>query len=495
MVSPIVRDVLETFHNAYESDAEYIVSSMFANAGVYSLVYRMAELNTYNSYKHAFSKILNSYVWSELGVVSDVLQKSFLYTSINNAGGMICIMEDKALSAQLKAFKTCLVVLFQKHAAFLSYCDMEEAGLFIFCNGDQSMPIEQYELQRKQIEKEFDGLFKRYSRIVPRCVMDLLDTMMYWISVRKRKDKQMIEPCDIFKMFPCCPRYEEYSFHAALADLVYCKIDTLPTTIAKLYKHAIPFYVLNELQWLITMHGERREDQPLLKGFYSNEAMDGLITLKTFVDSESNSLVPIIKDLFTTPFWKEVFYTVENKHLLEEYTPAFMGGITVDILKQVQYTYAKNNRLLVLSDMLGCGVFDALSKKYQLRPIIIEPLVIHCEETLHSLQNHFTQYNELLNIIYHAMQPLKDALKRVRRYWMYCIKLFDMEETQNYLDLIFGDVFDGDGTPTTCAICLDTSQDKRETWFPLPCKHVFHTQCLEDMCAFSDRCPCCRCEI
>jgi sulfur relay (sulfurtransferase) DsrF/TusC family protein len=495
MVSPIVRDVLETFSHAYTNDTEYIVSCMLANSGVYNLVYKISPIEIYNRNKYSFAKIHNSYIWNDLGIISDVLRKSFLYNSTINAYSMICIMDDTALSVQLKTFKASLVEVVKKHAVFLSYCDMEGSELFTFCNANQAIPKDIYTVHCKEVKKDFQSIFKRFSKFLPKCVMDILDVILFWVDVRHHTDGYMVEPCDMYKAFPCPPRYNENIFHTAMADLVYCKVDTLSSTIYKLYKHAIPFYVLNQLEQLFTLHGEKLDEHPPLKVFYNKEAMDGLITLKAFVHEDTNNLMPMMKNIFVTPFWKQAFDTLEDTHLLELYTPAFMGTAILNAFKDIQETYLKNHKIMVLGDILSCGIFSALSKSHQLDPCLIEPLITKCTHSVKAAKSQVLQNVEILNIVEHALKPLMDALKRVRRYWLYCCKLFDIEDAPNYLDLIFGDVFDMDGTPSTCAICLDTSQERKDTWFALTCKHVFHIECINNMCAFSANCPCCRSEI
>lgn len=495
MASPIVQDVLGCFHSAYTNDADFIVSCMFANCGVYNLVYCMSELETYDRNKASFAKIHNSYTWKDLDVVSDVLRCSFLYNTTNDAYSMICIMDDRSLSEQLKSFKVCLVELLRQNATFLSYCDMEGCGLFKFCNAGNAINTEIYIQHSKEVQKAFRTVFKKYSKVIPRCVMDLLDTVICWANVHKHTEGYMLQKCDPYRLFPCCPRYNEDVFHVALADLVYCKIDTLPATVSQLYKHAVPFYVLNELQWLITMHGEKSEEDPSVNVFYNNDAINGLTTLRAFVYDEGDNLMPMINDIFMTPFWKQAFFTLEDTNLLELYSPIHMGEVAMDVLKHVQETYLKNHKLMVFADLLGCGIYNALSKAHQVQPTVLDPLITQCKENMDFVKTHFIRHNEFLFIVDNAMKPLADALKRVERYCRYSCRLFDADDAPNYLDLIFGDVFDKDGTPTTCAICLDTSMEKRDTWFALPCNHVFHIQCLNDMCAFSDTCPCCRCKM
>jgi hypothetical protein len=305
----------------------------------------------------------------------------------------------------------------------------------------------------------------------------------------------MLQQCEPYKMYPCCPRYNENTFHVALADLVYCKIDSLPSTVSQLFKHAIPFYVLNELQWLITMHGEKYEQEPSLNVFYNKDAINGLITLKAFVYDEEHNLMPMINDIFMTPFWKQALFTLEDTNLLELYSPTYMGEVAIDVFKQVQELYLKNHKLMVFADLLSCGIYNALSKDHQLHPFVLAPLITQCKENMDFVKTHFIRHSELLCIVDNVLKPLADSLKRVERYWRYLCKLFDVGDVPNYLDLIFGDVFDKDGSPTTCAICIDTTQDIRDTWFAFPCKHVFHIECLNEMCSFSDKCPYCRCEI
>ncbi|KDO33971.1 hypothetical protein SPRG_01247 [Saprolegnia parasitica CBS 223.65] len=45
---------------------------------------------------------------------------------------------------------------------------------------------------------------------------------------------------------------------------------------------------------------------------------------------------------------------------------------------------------------------------------------------------------------------------------------------------------------TECAICIEPYRDVRELVAQLPCKHVFHTRCIDPWLAGHDACPLCR---
>ena len=164
----------------------------------------------------------------------------------------------------------------------------------------------------------------------------------------------------------------------------------------------------------------------------------------------------------------------------------------IDIIKHVQDVYTRNTRMFVISELISCGILDLLSKEHQIPPASIETLMVQCENNINYVRSYFIHHTDICFIVDHAFRPLQDALKRMQRYWRYCCSLFDTCEETNYLDLIFGQVYDSDGTPTTCSICLDTAHEKEDGWFPLPCKHVFHMDCINTLCEFSDKCPLCR---
>jgi len=45
---------------------------------------------------------------------------------------------------------------------------------------------------------------------------------------------------------------------------------------------------------------------------------------------------------------------------------------------------------------------------------------------------------------------------------------------------------------TDCSICMDAISGSRTRFTMTPCKHYYHTQCLNKWKARSNRCPCCR---
>ena len=48
---------------------------------------------------------------------------------------------------------------------------------------------------------------------------------------------------------------------------------------------------------------------------------------------------------------------------------------------------------------------------------------------------------------------------------------------------------------TDCSICMDAISGSRTPFTVTPCKHYFHTRCLNQWKARSNRCPCCRASL
>jgi hypothetical protein len=490
----LVGEVRNVFERSYVKHADFLVSCMFANLGVYGMVKSMSkDDNVVDSYyEHCFYEINTSYIWDNLFDLSAVLRQSVLYTVTTTATPHIFTIDDRKLSKGLIKFKKDVSAFMGKYATFLANCELEGAEFYTVVNAAFSpFDASQYETLNKQASIEIKKIFHTHKNTIPKVVMYVLDDIQHLVDVRHIKGEYVCSPTD-FAMFPQFPRFTKQTFHEEILKFTVSNITNIIAPLVTIYRQLIPFHVLSQMQWLLTINGEKDESTSSVADKLNQEAIDGVRVFTRFLGS--HALSPLKQELQNIPMLISVSELVENDIFFGHYSFDQIGWLVLHVFKVVHDFHQRHVKLLVLSDILFCGLYDAVSKEYQSDVDFVSKLVISCEQELPILYEELGRYKVMNNIMHTVGDYLHAALKRVKRYERYLRNVSDTEELPKYIDMIFGDVCDNDGSPCTCAICLDDAKDKKDTWFELPCKHLFHVDCVSDLVALElqPRCPLCR---
>ncbi len=489
----LVTEVSDVFERSYVKHADFLVSCMFANLGIYSIVENMSrDEDTELYYDRCLYEINASYIWDNMFELSTMLKQSVLYTVTSTATPHIFGIDDRKLSKGLINFKQDICAFMGEYATFLANCELEATEFYAVVNASFApFTAGEYETLNKQATTKLRKIFNTHKNKVPKVVMYVLDDIQHLIDVRHIKGDYVCSPAD-FTIFPQFPRYSKQAFHAEILKFTESDVTNIVAPLVKIYRQMVPIYVLSNMQWLLTIHGEKGESMTSVGDKLNQEAIDGVKVFAQFLGSQA--LSPLKKELQNMPILRSVSELVENNIFFDSYSFDQIGWLPLRVFKIAHDFHQQHIKLLVLSDILFCGMYDAVSLKHQTNVDFVSKLIMSCEQELPIMYEELGRSKVMNNIIHTFIDNIHTALKRVKRYERYLRYVTDTEELPKYIDIIFGDVCDSDGSPCTCAICLDDSKEKKDTWFQLPCKHLFHFDCVTGLIDLGQqpRCPLCR---
>lgn len=492
----LVNDVVSVIEDCYGTHADVMVSCMLANLGVYNIVKNNpADMHDLNVYEETFCDIYTSHIWNNLSLLSPMLRRTMVHTTLTSAKPYIYIMDDRKLSKALLNFKQDITAFMKRHAKLIAYSDVEGTEFFTLVNASYAYSQGEYENNCNQAANEIRRIYFNHKNKIPKVMMFVLDDLQDVINIRHITQGCLCRPTD-FTNFPQLPKYDKDSFNDDILMFAHCTVREMLNPLIKIYRQLIPFYALSHLQPLIYIHGEKDRDAISIGEKLNKNAVDGIRVLKGFLQSPAVS--PIRKHLQNMPIFDETFDIIDSHALFDNYSFEPFGSLALHIFKLMNDFYQKNVRLMVMSDLLCSGIYDAVSREHQLDVELVAKLTATCEYDLEMLYDEVTCHSNLDGITGGLIDHIKIALKRVKRYERYMRFIEDSEQPDNYIDLIFGDVRDEDGLPQMCAICLDDAQEKKDGWLMLPCNHKFHMECVDNLlcsCREIAKCPLCRVEI
>jgi hypothetical protein len=495
-INSLVNDVVGMIEECYDKHADFIVSCMLANIGVYNIVKNnTADAHDFTLYEETFCDIYTSYIWRDISILSPMLRRSMVHTIITSAKPYIYIMDDKKLSKAMLNFKTDITVLMKRHAKLLAYSDVEGTEFFTLVNASYAYPQGEYESNSKQASNQIRRVYLKHKNKVPNVMMLVLDDMQDVINIRHITQGSLCRPTD-FTNFPQFPKYEKDKFNENILKFAHTTVREMVSPLIKIYRHLIPFYALSSLQPLISIQGEKDIDDVSIGEKLNMDALDGVRLLKSFLHTPSVSLIK--KHFQHMPIFEQSFDIIEDYVLFDKCSFEPFGSLALHVFKLINDFYQKNVRLMVMSDLLCSGIYNAVSQEHQVDVELVAKLIVACEYDFDMLYDELSYHSILDDITRHMIDNIDIALKRVKRYERYLRFIEDREQAHDYIDLIFGDVHDQDGSPHMCAICLDDAQEKKDGWFMLPCKHKFHIECVDNLlysCGEVAKCPLCRVDI
>lgn len=492
-VNLLVNDVVGVFEECYDKHAEFIVSCMLANLGVYNIVENnIAETPNFTLYEQMFCDIYTSHIWYELPILSTLLRRSTLHTIITSAKPYIYIMDDKKLSKAMLIFKKDIIVFMKRYAQLLAYSDVEGTEFFTLVNASHAYPQDKYDSNSNEASKQIRRLYFTHKNKVPRVMMLILDDMQDTLNVRHLTQCSLCCLTD-FTVFPQPPKYTKDRFNKNVLKFAHSTVKEMFNPLTKIYQQLIPFYALSCFEPLVSVFGEKDSDNVSIGEQLNTDVIDGVRVLKSFWYTPSVSQIK--KHLQNMPIIERSFDIIDNHEIFEKYSFEPFGSLALHIFKLINDFYQKNVKLMVMSDILCSGIYDAVSQEHQVDVEFVAKLTATCEHDLEMLYDELNCHSMLDSITRYMTDHIEVALKRVKRYERYLRFIEDREQPHDYIDLIFGDVYDKDGSPHMCAICLDDAQEKKDGWFMLPCKHKFHIDCVDILlysCGEVAKCPLCR---
>jgi hypothetical protein len=500
-MTKLVFDVLVEFSNGFSNTAELLVSTMFSKMGVYHIIGDKSSTHNIVSNMSLIHEVQGCYIWYDLHDVSDMLRSSFLYDTLYDASRYLTWMNDENFNDSMKQFKSDVVQFIHNHAMFLSYCDVERTGLFLYSNGHQALQkgefIDYYDLAIIDL----NNLYNRVSNRLPKIVFSILDRIRKIIDIREiLSESLIIDPC--VTNIPKFPYYSPETFNLVVTTIERSNLTALHHSLEFLYNQLIPIHIMSCFKWMISIQGEIEDssDKQSIEQFITTERLLLLMELEsTLTDPETPCMR---KQLAKLPFIFCSFKLLKDENFIKQFTLQNLGYHSEIIIGNAMKLYFKNIKLLVWADILFVGYYDILDKKLLPRHADIGKIV---KKAKHDMDT----YNEMMvapymdKISQRALRTFATSLKKVERFYKRLTSMQSKEDASNGLilsnamDLLFGEVYDKDNNPVVCPICFDDCEEKKDTWWLLkPCNHLLHLECFNALCnAKHDKCPLCRNEI
>lgn len=497
-ISKIFYDTFYEFSNGYSDAADLIVTTIFAQCGLYDIVKQTATDDVIMKYADIRFNLQSSYIWSDINVVSDMLRCSYLYKTSHNSLSHLRSINDNALNKFTKQFKEELIEYIRKHSMFLAYCDIEKSGLFLYTNPEQALQKERFlDLYRKALH-DLNDVYKRYRGKIPKVILVSITPLRDVIDVREIHEERLIIIPNKKMLSKCLPSFDKDIFNEIMFNFEKCNLVQLHEYLENLYSNVSLLHVIASLDYLILMQGSTncRNCYTLLQEFMTIERLEYLKFIENTMHSEDSGVMK--QELTKLNFLKKAFRILQNNQLLNNYSLDSLGFNSLFIIGSATRLYNNNIKLITYADLLFVGFYDVLENCYLPSHDNIYSIIVSAEKDLKEFQNNTSTDFMINNIAWGTTRTFCQSLKKVKRFhrWLKQIQCDDLDEQQQQgLDLIFGDVNDNDGQPTICPICLDSSIERKDTWWKIqPCSHTIHLDCYNELCK-TEHCVCPMCRV
>lgn len=492
-VSLILHDCFATFSNGFSDGADILASSFMAKVGVYQVHKELTDDIVADDYLLQIHRIRDSYIWSELHSISSLLRCSVLYKTLHIALHEVYWLNDTSLSKQMINFKNDIAKFIRTHAVFLAYCDMEQSSLFLYTSGFQALGRNTFLTFYDSANNDLYGIAKKYHKVVPKSVMTIIDEIQYLIDVREHHgDDFVIIPMSNLPKFP---KFTDTEFKSIISLFPSSNLTTMKTQLEFLYSQMVPLHVLSAVKWMIKIQGEKTESMLSIKSILNK---DRVKYIREFQQETKKMDTCMKKELIKFPFMYRVFRLLDDEVFLEKYSLSFLGESAECIISNSIRLYLRNIPLLVLADLLFAGFYNVVSYEKQPKHQEVQVLIAKFQKDLQLFEASLTS-RTMKDISVNATRALYIALKKVQRYHRWLCNIDDVDETpklSDSIDILFGDVSDSEGNPSTCAICLDNAIERKDMWWKLSCNHMFHCACVTNMINLKHTtCPLCRSDI
>lgn len=500
--SNVLYDNAIAFVSSYLECSDLMVSSMFAKIGLYNVAKVKLDKETRVLYRHKFDHALTSHIWSEFGHLSTSLQCSMLYTTLSYGERHISKMNDICLSSTVKNFKIDMATFIREHAFFISYCEMEKQEVFMFTNGSQGLTHNDFLDLYESTRKSLDNLYQKYKGRLCKSIKSILDDFAFILDIRIQKDDRMctsIENPSLCHLTKYC-KVDPRELKRILNQFNKGSIIDVQTSLKKAYIIMMPFYVISDVKFLIVMQGSRKQEQKPLTTYFTNTMFDNVLTIRETIQ-ESDGMY-MLKEMTHLNFMNTVFHSLQDTEFFNEYSPDHLGEYVYFHITNILKFFVRNVDIIVLADLLAIGLYDMLGKEWQMDTHQVHSIIERAEYDITNMMDHYSECSTMQKMTFDSIQQFSISLKKVKRYyrWLVCQSDDNVsthnEEPYSYHklnDMVFGTMVDKEGQSMTCALCLDSAEERKDTWFALPCGHSYHMDCVNTLISNNiSVCPLCR---
>lgn len=497
--SKLFSNSFNAFSNGYKDAADLIVTTVFAKLGLYDIVKHTANEEDVMHYVDVRFNLRSSYIWSELSVISDMLRYSYLYTITHKSLSYLLLASDKSLNKTVLSFKDELIEYIRKHSMFLAYCDLEKSGLFLYINPRQSLPKELFLVPYNEALEDINRIYNRYNGKLSKVVLSSIHQIRSIIDVREIYGETLIILPHKSILSKCLPSFNKNTFNDIMFNFERCDLSTLHLYLEALYSNLSLLHVIDSLDWLLSMQGRTNciNCHKSVQEFITIERLEYLKFIENTILSHDSGIMK--QELTKLNFLRKAFKTLHNEHLLRYYSLDSLGYNSLFIIGNATRLYNNNIKMIAYADILFMGFYDVIESSHLPSHEHIGKIIESAERDLKEFQTHTHTDFMTSNLSIKTTYSFCQSLKKVRRFyrWLQHVQCDDVHEQTQGLDLIFGTVNDSDGQPTICPICLDSSIDRKDTWWKLhPCFHTIHLDCYNELCKTKHCvCPMCRVKI
>jgi hypothetical protein len=496
-VTTLLSDVFVVMSNGYTECAELITSTLFAKYGLYNIQKSKAHNLTIHNFTNVTLNLQRSYIWSDMHQVSDLLRSTFLYRRTYESSQFIIIINDENFNHMVKSFKQSITDYIVKHSAFLSYCDMEHVGLFMYTNSKQGLNKDIFLQCYNQANDDLMALYKQYQGKIPKVVLSILEYIRTIIDVREINGEEMIMLPNQDNI-PKLPKLDVNELRSTIHNIGRVNLKTLHKSMETIYIQYAHMNAISSFQWLIKIQGVNPCTNTLqpIDQYLSD---DRLTLIKEFQKTVAQQSTPcMLQDILKLPFIKKALSVVNDNTLLSDYTLETLGYTAELLVGNVTRLYLKNIKMIVFADILFLGYYDVLHSSLMPNYRDVHALIRKAERDLEALEQTMLS-TTMRSIMYPSLRSFNTSLKKLKRFhkWLVSIQTDDDEGVADALALLFGDSRDQDGHASICPICFEDASEQRDTWWKLaPCGHTLHLECFNALCKTKhSKCRLCRVDI
>ena len=501
-VSKIFCDTFNHFAYGYENCADLIVTTMFAKYGIYDIIKTPTKEEDIMRYADMRFHLQLSYIWSDLSEVSNMLRCSYLYTNIHKSLSYLHLFNDDVLNETTKKFKNELIVYIQEYSKFLSYCDIEQCGLFLYTNPEQALEKDKFIILYKNASKALNDIHKKYQGKIPKVLLSSIQHIKTMICVRKIYGDTLIVQPSKYMLLKCLPTFDKTAFVDIIFNFQNCNLENLHLYLETIYSNLCLLHVVSSIDWVVSMQGKIMCHN-CFKSIQDFVSIERLEYIKLATDTIESPDTPFLKqELTQLGFLRNALKMLKNEDILQHYSLNSIGYNNQFVIGNATRLYLNNIKLITYADLLFIGMYDIIEKQYLPSHETINKIITSAEKDLKAFQNTMKTDFIMYSVSIKTTHNFKQSLKKMKRFYRWlkqgqCDDLDEQKEVQQGIDMIFGDVLDNDGQPTICPICLDSSNERKETWWKLqPCCHMIHLDCYNKLFETEHvNCPLCRIKI